>query len=124
MITNFEQITAPLSPNEYIFFHQILTIISERNENNPITAQEILNIVNDSTEDNNIKCNSVTLRKVVNILRTHSISPIIATSKGYYITNSKKLIELQILSLQERANSILKCANGLQMLLMQLDTKE
>ena len=39
--------------------------------------------------------------------------PLIATSNGYYISEDKKVIESQVTSLIQRANSILKTAQGL-----------
>jgi hypothetical protein len=40
--------------------------------------------------------------------------PLIATSQGYYVSYDKQEINAQIQSLVERANSILKSAEGLK----------
>ena len=53
------------------------------------------------------------LRKLVNYIRSNSLLPLIATSQGYFTTDCKLTIQEQIKSLQERANSIDRCARGL-----------
>jgi len=54
------------------------------------------------------------LRKCSNYIRTNGILPLIATSQGYYVSYDKQEINSQIQSLVERANSILKSAEGLK----------
>ena len=54
------------------------------------------------------------LRKLVNYIRSNSLIPLIATSQGYFTTDCKQTILEQIISLQERANSIERCAQGLK----------
>ena len=54
------------------------------------------------------------LRKLVNYIRSNSLIPLIATSNGYFTTDCKQTIQEQIKSLQERANSIERCAQGLK----------
>ena len=54
------------------------------------------------------------LRKLVNYIRSNSLIPLIATSQGYFTTDCKQTIQEQIKSLQERANSIERCAQGLK----------
>ncbi len=46
--------------------------------------------------------------------RKPMIIPLIATSHGYFTSDCKETIQEQIKSLQERANSITRCANGLK----------
>jgi hypothetical protein len=58
--------------------------------------------------------NGPRLRKMVNYIRTNGIIPLIATSHGYFTTDCKETISEQIKSLQERANSIERCAAGLK----------
>jgi len=47
-------------------------------------------------------------------MRTHDILPVCSTSKGYFISYDKKVLEKQIVSLSQRANSIMSCAYGLE----------
>jgi hypothetical protein len=56
----------------------------------------------------------VRLRKMVNYIRSNSLIPLIATSHGYFTSDCKQTIQEQIKSLQERANSIERCAQGLK----------
>jgi hypothetical protein len=51
---------------------------------------------------------------MVNYIRTNGIIPLIATSNGYFTSDCKETIQEQIKSLQERANSIERCAAGLR----------
>jgi len=53
------------------------------------------------------------LRKLTHFLRCNSILPLIATSKGYYVSYDNAEIDKQIKSLQERAAAIIESANGL-----------
>ena len=67
-----------------------------------------------SNKNYKIKINGPRLRKFVNHIRTNSILPLIATSKGYFVTDDKEIILTQIVSLMQRANSIEGCAQGLK----------
>jgi hypothetical protein len=60
------------------------------------------------------KIDDVKLRKLINYMRTHDILPVCSTSKGYFISYDKKVLEKQIVSLSQRANSIMSCAYGLE----------
>jgi hypothetical protein len=51
---------------------------------------------------------------MVNYIRTNSIIPLIATSNGYFTSNCKETIQDQVKSLQERASSIMRCAEGMK----------
>jgi hypothetical protein len=61
-----------------------------------------------------IKMTGVRLRKMVNYIRSNGLIPLIANSQGYFTTDCKLTIQQQIISLQERANSIERCAQGLK----------
>ena len=50
----------------------------------------------------------------MNHIRTNGLLPLMASSKGYYVSFDKKDIESQIKSLKQRANSINGCAEGLK----------
>ena len=57
------------------------------------------------------------LRKIVNYIRTNALQPLMATSKGYFVSNDVNVIMDQIQSLNQRAKSIRDCAHGLELLI-------
>lgn len=112
MITNFETLTYELTDHEKAILPLLLVGFQRYDESNPIKEPEIVARFNE--RNNGLKLNAVRLRKLVNYIRSNSLLPLIATSKGYYVSNNKKVIESQIKSLEQRANSILNCSNGLK----------
>jgi hypothetical protein len=60
------------------------------------------------------KLTDARLRKIIHHIRIKNIIPLlIATSKGYYISNDENEIELYIKSLNERINSIQEIKDAL-----------
>lgn len=53
------------------------------------------------------------LRKIVNHIRTNGILPVIATSKGYYVSHDRDEVYAQIQSLEQRRNAINQAIQGL-----------
>lgn len=116
MINNFEDITEPLTEEDLRIVKVLLLGLSKRNKNNPLKANELVKIINTNKDKYGIKSTftSVRLRKCCNYIRTNGLLPIIATSKGYYVSEDKMEILKQIESLEQRASSILKSAEGLK----------
>lgn len=116
MLKNFEIETAELSETELSLLPFLIKGFKRHDENSPITAPVIVKELNKFFVNEHIdqQMTQVKLRKFVNFIRTKSLLPLIATSEGYYVSGDKKVIELQIKSLQQRANSIHACAVGLQ----------
>jgi hypothetical protein len=85
-------------------------------KNNPIKSELIVTRMNQYLQNNGykIKMTGVRLRKMVNYIRSNGLIPLIANSQGYFTTDCKLTIQQQIISLQERANSIERCAQGLK----------
>ena len=110
MITNFESITTELTEQEKLILQQIIKGFSSHNKDNPIKEPDIVRLFNERSP---VKINGVRLRKIVNYIRSNGLLPLIATSRGYYVSYDKNEIELQIKSLMQRARSIENCANGL-----------
>lgn len=115
MVTNFEEITEELSQEELEFVHLIVKSFLKYTKTNPIKAYEIVARFNAAMVSKELKMrmNEPRLRKFVNHIRSKAIIPIIATSRGYYVSFDQKEIEDQVRSLNERAASIRKCAMGL-----------
>lgn len=60
---------------------------------------------------------AISLRKWCNYMRSTGTLPILASSQGYILSTDKQMIRDQIRSLNERANSILSAAKGLEIFL-------
>lgn len=115
-ITNFEDITAELSDDEIRLIPLLIGGFKNRTKANPIKAPEIVNKVNDYLIDKGekVRLSEPRLRKIVNHIRSNSLLPLIATSKGYFVSTDRMELINQIESLEQRANSIAKCALGLK----------
>ena len=110
MITNFEEITSHLTKEELKLVPMIVSKFKKHSVKNPIKSNEMIRFINKSQD---IKLNGVRLRKICNHIRTNSIMPLIATSRGYYQSKSKVEISKQIKSLLQRSKAITKCGYGL-----------
>lgn len=118
MINNFEYQTSELTSDELKLVHWLVNGLKLRDKSNPIKAPKIVTAMNIFAEKNGlVKMNDVRLRKLVNYIRSNSILPVIATSKGYYTSYDEKELSDQILSLEQRSRSILDCAYGLRKIL-------
>jgi len=110
MITLFENYTEPLTEAEKetaIYLYMVLTY-------NPQTAKNLVNRLQKIVDNKAIKLklNIRRIRKMVNYLRQNGFI-VIATEKGYFITDDRLIIRKQILSLLERSGAIKTAANGL-----------
>lgn len=115
-LTNFEDQTPELTPEEMAELPAVIHSFRYYDKNNPIKASVIVTKMNIylKMKGSKMKMTDVRLRRMVNYIRTNGLLPLIATSKGYFTSKNKQEIELQIKSLQERARSIQRCANGLK----------
>lgn len=93
----------------------MLQAFSHKTANNPVKAPEIVKNMTKYilSKGYKIKMTEARLRKFVNYIRSKSLLPLIATPKGYYVSYEKRIVEMQLKSLEERANSILSARNGL-----------
>lgn len=115
MITNFEEITEELTHSEMELIPILVKGFETKTKDSPIKAPEIIEKVNAYLSANGYRhtLSEPRLRKCVNFIRTNAILPLIATSKGYYVSRDASEIKAQIQSLIERSNSIKRCAEGL-----------
>lgn len=116
MITNFEEITKPLTQIELEIMNILVEILDNTDNKNTIKAPKLVKeiILRSGIE----KFGQARLRKIINYLRGNGMLPIIATSKGYYLSNDTKVIEDEIKSLTERADAIRFAAQGLRRFLV------
>jgi hypothetical protein len=118
MITNFEEITAPLSEDE-IFVADILSrSLSKVTKSKPATATHIIDKFNNGGIRDHLnlpfKLTEGRLRKIINYIRQNGSIPVLSNAKGYYVSYSKEDIANQITSLNERCDAIKAAADGLK----------
>ena len=113
----FNEHTHDLTPEELELIPLVINGFKKYTKENPIKSHKVISSFNDFLLNNDKykirKITDVRLRKLINHIRTNGLQPIIGSSKGYYVSFEADIIEEQINSLKERANSILGCANGL-----------
>jgi hypothetical protein len=114
MIENFEEITKELNQEELKLVPVLIEKFSNHSYANPIKAPDIVNEMNNNIGCSNALMTGPRLRKLCNHIRSNGLLPLIATSKGYFISTDKDVIKSQIRSLRQRANSINNCADGLE----------
>lgn len=115
-VTNFEEYTSELSAEEMEILPIVVHGFRNYKKTNPIKAELIVTRMNEYLLARKYKTRMTQprLRKMVNYIRTNGLIPLIATSHGYFTSDCKETIQEQIKSLQERANSIQRCAEGLK----------
>lgn len=116
MITNFEHITADLNERDKLFEPFVLAVL--KNATKPTKAPDVVEQVNymvaSQVDPSEAKFTDVRLRKFVNYFRSEGIIPVCATSEGYFVSTSQKVLYGQIQSLEERASGIMAAATGLK----------
>jgi hypothetical protein len=116
MIKTFEEHTSELTAEEMQILHLVVNGFRHYKKTNPIKSELIVTRMNQYLQNNGykIKMTGPRLRKMVNYIRSNGLIPLIANSQGYFTSDCKQTILEQITSLQERANSIERCAQGLK----------
>lgn len=116
MITDFEDFTQRLSQDEMVLLKPLMHGFTNHDKDNPITSEDIVTAINRYCEEKGIKIKmtGVKLRKYVNYIRSNALLPLIATSKGYFVSKDKAQITKQIESLEQRARSIQQCADKMR----------
>lgn len=105
MLPGFEDITFSLTESEMQWAVQIANGLSKRiGPENAITSDEI---IKSYLEKRSVKLTGPRIRKIVNYIRMHDMVPcLVASSKGYYVTNDPKDLQRYAASLTGRAQAI------------------
>jgi hypothetical protein len=112
MITGFDLETAPLTEDEKKLVPVIIKgLYNKRRPEDAVHGAAICQAVSAKYG----KLTEPRLRKITNFLRSAKILPVMATSRGYYISYDREEIEKQILSLQQRAEAIQQAIEGLKL---------
>ena len=109
MITNFEAITAPLTKRQMEQLPKVISLLSQLKE--PVKSPELCRML---TQFTGTKIHGATLRKYTNFIRSKRILPVIATSKGYYLSTDKAVILSQIESMCNRRAALTSAIDGLR----------
>jgi hypothetical protein len=115
MVKNFESETQELSQEELMLVNPLMLGLESKTKAKPIKGKDIIQKMNVFAKEKKLpKLNDVRLRKLINHIRSNSLLPVMASSKGYYVSYDKEDIMAQVDSLNQRAKSIMNCAKGLQ----------
>lgn len=123
MITNFEEITKPLTALERKLLPLVLAVLSDHTVNNPIQSLHLIQEVNTLyfVQSGDVKkkvyLSAPGLRKIINAIRRGAYAPVIGTSDGYFLSFDKIKLASQIKSLEEIASAIQAAADGMKQLL-------
>ena len=113
MVNYFEQLTSELSENE---LDKILPEVKKILETkigkvNIITNSKIIKTL----KGDEVSTSPARVRKIIQHIRLSGEIPLLmATNRGYYISNNKEELDKYIESLHQRADSILYTANQIQ----------
>lgn len=113
MITNFSEQTHELNKYELEVLQPIIVqgLKNKIGKDKAVTNKHICKALKSFGH----KITDSRLRKIIHNIRAKDLVPLlIATSKGYYVSNDTQEVQEYITSLQERANSILFIKNCLQ----------
>jgi hypothetical protein len=105
MLNGFKRETEPLNSDELAIAHLIAPILKLRQGK----AQAVTNtqLAAYLLRAHTIKCTGARMRKIINHIRLEGIVPLlIATSKGYYIADTKEEVESYLQSLTQRISAI------------------
>ncbi len=115
MIQNFEEFTFELTKDEKTLLPILMKGLENKTKDNPMKATEIITKMNVYCKEKKLpKMHDVRLRKMVNHIRSNGLMPVLASSSGYYVSYDKEDIKEQLVSLEQRAFSILNCVKGLE----------
>lgn len=112
MIQGFEHRTAPLTDDEKKLLQPIIKGLHNRQrKDHAITGALICKRINHLY---NSKLTTPRLRKIINFIRSAGILPVMANSKGYYVSYDQEDIKEQIYSLEQRKQAIDVAIQGLK----------
>jgi len=114
MITNFEDQTHELTPYER---EELLPVIAKALSTKIGKAKAVTNkvMVDGLYTNRGLKTTGPRMRKIIHEIRiTGAVPRLMATSKGYYVSNDKNELLTYANSLHQRANSILSIAKQIE----------
>ena len=110
MITNFENVTEGLSHEEKtVILPKVIELVKWRKgKENAVSNRKLVNLLNAMGHP----ISEPRIRKMINQIRVNGlVKNLLATSKGYYVSNDQTEIKNYVQSLHERASAIIEIAN-------------
>lgn len=115
-MTNFEDITHPLTKMEMGHVDTIYNLLLQATKQKQLSNGQLLAEINWRSESEE-KLTPPRIRKIIRYLRINKKVPIIATSKGYFISNNIEELKKQSKSLGQRAKQNLKLKETFDLLI-------
>lgn len=115
MITNFENETKDLNPQEKGVALKIAETLRKKiGKRNVVTSRVIIEGMTKHFELP-FKIGGARLRKMINWIRINDVVPnLVATANGYYVAETKEELDTYIQSLEERSSAIQAVADKLK----------
>lgn len=121
-VKNFEEITYDLSAKEKALIPLLVRLFYTKTIDKPIKGPEVVKGINGFLKgkafvEGEAKPYLLTeprLRKCVGYMRRHSILPLIATNKGYFVSFDPEVIRGERESLRDRSGAIDSAGEGLK----------
>lgn len=113
MITDYEKITEGLSKEEIeTILPKVIELVKWRKGNtNAVTNKKLVNLLTAMGHD----VTEPRIRKMINQIRLKGlVKNLLASSKGYYVSNDSEEIKKYVASLRERAAAINAIADELE----------
>lgn len=114
MLNGFESHTAPLKDNDIeVLVPLFVKSFKKRiGKDNAASSTEIIKAFR---EKYNVELTDTKVRQVVNHIRNNALLPgLVASSRGYYVTNSEHEVRRYLQSLDSRINEIIKVRDGMR----------
>lgn len=100
----------PLNEYEIGLVDIIIHGLKKRTVANPITGAKICATM----RERGYKITEPRLRKIINHIRANAMLPVVASSHGYYTTNSRRVVQDQIDSMKSRQAGIQAAIEGME----------
>src|SRR6187399_3136288 len=118
-ITNFEDTTEALTEKELSALPYVIEGLKRCDKAQKSgEVCDLIDMIYAKEHGEPLLVTGVKLRKFVSYIRVNGLLPIIATSRGYFITEDQEEIKKQVKSLYERASQIKKAAQGMENFLL------
>jgi hypothetical protein len=113
MITNFENVTEGLSKTETtVILPKVIELVKYRKgKNNAVSNKKLVNLLTAMGHE----VSEPRIRKMINQIRLKGlVNNLLASSKGYYISDDPNEVKKYVASLRERASAINAIADELE----------
>ena len=114
MVKNFEEMTFDLTSEEWSKLGEVMDCLIAYLPTEKKNLRKQSEIALYLEVNTGMEVSDIRVRKYINYFRSTGLLPIIATSKGCFISYEAKHLEGQITSIQNRINGLANALNGLK----------